>query len=158
MAKDGAGAAGKDGLAETLEEWSKVLQDIGSSLYLRAFADEGIASLGVVQLRYFELITRNPGVTPGELAETMAVTKPTVAGVVAALARKGLVRKGKSEADGRSSPLFLTENAERIAAYRRSMYALMARRIRRTLSARECAALSGLMRKSLGKLPRKEGV
>ncbi len=145
-----------DALALTLESWSKALQDLGSSLYLKAFADKGIAALSVVQFRYFELIARHPGISPGELARTMAVSKPTVAGVVAALERKTLVRKENAGDDGRGRRLYLEKSALEIAEYRRSMYALMSRKIRKALSAPECEALAGLMAKALERLPRKK--
>jgi DNA-binding MarR family transcriptional regulator len=147
----------KDGLAATLETWSKVLQDIGSSLYLKAFADKGIAALSVVQFRYLELVARKPGITPGELARIMAVTKPTVANVLEALARKGLVEKRRMEDDGRVALLFLTDNAQEILDYRRSMYARMAKKIGSALDASERAELAHLMGKALGGMAKKEG-
>lgn len=147
----------KDELAGTLETWSKVLQDIGSSLYIKAFADKGIAALSMVQFRYLELIARRPGISPGELARIMEVTKPTVADVLEALVRKGLAEKRRSEDDGRVALLFPTPKAREIIDYRRSMYARMARKIRAALDGPECAELSRLMEKSLSRMREKEG-
>jgi len=146
----------KDRLAKTLEDWSKALQDIGSSLYLKAFADKGIATLSVVQFRYLELVARKPGITPGELARIMAVTKPTVANVLEALVRKGLVAKRRSEDDGRIAFLFLTANAQEIVDYRRSMYARMAKKIGSALGGSERAELARLMEKGLEGMRKKE--
>jgi DNA-binding MarR family transcriptional regulator len=142
----------KDNLAEVLESWSKVLQDIGSDLYLKAFSHRGIAALSLVRFRYFELIARQPGIRPGELARDMKVSKPTVANVLAGLERQGLVRKEKSDADGRVIHVFLSEGAKEIAEYRRSMYRLMAARIRKACTKDESDAIAGIMKKAIGPL------
>lgn len=141
-----------DDLALVLESWSRVLQDIGSDLYIKAFSNKGIAVLSMVRFRYVELIARQPGVTPGELARTMKVSKPTVANVLSALERQGLARREKSETDGRVSRVFLSKAAQEIVDYRRSMYGLMAVRIRDVLTKEESATIARLMRKSLGPL------
>jgi DNA-binding MarR family transcriptional regulator len=141
-----------DTLAVILESWSKALQDIGADLYQKAFADKGIAALSLVQFRYFELIARKPGITPGELARIMKVSKPTVANVLAGLARKGLIRRERSDDDGRVLRISLEEGAEEIVEYRRSMYRLMASRIRHVLSRADCAALTRTLEKALDPL------
>ncbi len=144
-----------DALARILESYSLALQDIGSGLYEKAFADRGISTLSLVQFRYFELIARTPGITPGELSRVMKVSKPTVANVLAGFAQKGLIRREKSGEDGRVLHVRLAAGALEIAEYRRSMYRLMADRIRRALSREECAALERIMEKSLGRLRKK---
>jgi DNA-binding MarR family transcriptional regulator len=142
----------KENLALVLESWSKVLQDIGSGLYLKAFSNKGMAALSLVQFRYFELIARQPGITPGELSKVMKVTKPTVANTLAGLERRGLVRKEKSDSDGRVLHVFLAEEALEIAEYRRSMYRLMAVRIGQALTKDECVTIARIMKKALSPL------
>ena len=138
-----------DDLALTLGAWSKVLQDMGSDLYQKAFANKGIAALSLAQFRYFELIARTPGITPGELARTVGVARPTVANTLGGLARKGLVRRTRSETDGRVSHLYLTQEAKEIVDYRASLYHRMATGLRQVLSEKECLSLSRILKKSL---------
>jgi DNA-binding MarR family transcriptional regulator len=139
--------AGEAALAAAIEEWSKTLQDIGADLYIRAFENRGIASLSMVKFRYFELIARNPGMTPAELASRMRVSRPTAAAVIGGFIRQGLVRKILSETDGRVSHLFPTRAAQEIVDYRRSMYRLMARRIGAVLDGAERESLVRMMAK-----------
>jgi DNA-binding MarR family transcriptional regulator len=146
----------QDELAGILESWSKRLQDIGSGLYEKAFADRGISALSLVQFRYFELIARNPGITPGELAGILKVSKPTVANLLSGLERKGLIEREKSEEDARVQHIRLAEGAREIVEYRSSMYGLMARRLRKALSADECGTIARLLKKSLDRMGMKE--
>src|SRR5512136_2102390 len=147
---------GDDVLAEILESWSRRLQDIGSGLYEKAFADRGIAALSLVQFRYFELIARSPGITPGELAGIMKVSKPTVANLLAGLERKGLIERKTSDTDARVQHIRLAEGARGIVEYRSSMYGLMAKRLRKALSAAECGTVARLLKKSLDRMGEKE--
>jgi DNA-binding MarR family transcriptional regulator len=144
-------------LALVIESLSKALQDIGSGLYLKAFADKGISALSLVQFRYFELIARRPGITPGELSTIMKVSRPTVANVLAGFDRKGLIRREKSVDDGRVLHVYLAAGAREIAEYRSSMYRLMADRLRRALTRKECADMTRMMRKSLDHLGKTGG-
>jgi len=136
-------------LAAAIETWSRTFQDVGADLYVRAFDQRGIASLSLVKFRYFELIARAPGVTPAEIADRMGVTRATVAGVVGGFIRQGLVRKERSETDGRVSHLFLTETAQGIVDYRRSMYLLAARHVAAALSDAERETLVRIMAKAV---------
>jgi DNA-binding MarR family transcriptional regulator len=157
MPKTGETTDKTDDLARTLEAWSKVLQDMGSDLYKKAFANHGIAPLSLGQFRYFDLIARQPGVTPGELARTMGVARPTVANTLGGLQRRGLVRRSRSETDARVQKLYLSGKAQEIADYRASMYQRMASGLRKVLSQKECASLAGLLKKSLESLSGSEG-
>jgi DNA-binding MarR family transcriptional regulator len=145
----GQARAGERELAAAIEAWSRTFQDMGSELYERAFALQGMASLTLVQFRYFELVARSPGITPAELAERMGVRRATVAGVVAAFLRQGLVRKQRSETDGRVSHLHLTEAARRIVEYRRQMYRAAARHVASVTSPAERRELVRIMGKAV---------
>jgi DNA-binding MarR family transcriptional regulator len=140
---------GEAALAAAIESWSRTLQDIGADLYTRAFENRGIASLSMVKFRYFELIARNPGITPAELASRMSVSRPTAAAVIGGFVGQGLVAKKRSETDGRVSHLFLTGTAQEIVEYRRSMYRLMARTIGAVLNEAELRTLALIMRKAV---------
>jgi DNA-binding MarR family transcriptional regulator len=137
-------------LSLSIEAWSKILQDTGSTLYEKAFQDRGLAGLSLVKFRYFELIAREPGIAPAALASRMGVSRPTVAAVIAGFIRQGLVRKERWSDDGRMSRLFLTDAAQGIVEDRRSMYGLAARRAAAVLDNEELRSLARLMRKAVG--------
>jgi len=77
------------------------------SLRFRAWAEMGLTT---TQLRVLFLVRANPGVTSGELAQTIGVTPPTISGVVDRLVRMGLVRREDDESDRRLVRNLLTEH------------------------------------------------
>lgn len=67
--------------------------------------DEALAAhlgLNVTDLRCLELVIREPGVTPGQLAATSGLTTGAVTGVLDRLERTGYVRRRPDAADRRS--------------------------------------------------------
>lgn len=75
----------------------------------RAWAEIGLTT---AQLRLMLLLRENPGVTAGELASRLAVTPPTISGIVDRLVRLGLVRRDDDPNDRRLVRNFLTETGE----------------------------------------------
>lgn len=64
----------------------------------RAWADLGLTT---AQLRVLFMVREQPGVTAGELAGRLAVTPPTISGIVDRLVRLGLVRREDDDSDRR---------------------------------------------------------
>jgi DNA-binding MarR family transcriptional regulator len=65
---------------------------------IRVWAELGLTT---AQLRVMFLMRENPGVTAGELAQRLAVTPPTISGIVDRLVKLGLVRREDDESDRR---------------------------------------------------------
>jgi DNA-binding MarR family transcriptional regulator len=76
---------------------------------LRAWAELGLTT---AQLRVMFLMREAPGVTAGELASRLAVTPPTISGIVDRLVKLGLVRREDDESDRRLVRNFLTDGGE----------------------------------------------
>jgi DNA-binding MarR family transcriptional regulator len=75
-------------------------------LRFRAWAELGLTT---AQLRVLFLIREMPGVTAGELASKLAVTPPTISGIVDRLVKLNLVRREDDESDRRLVRNHLTE-------------------------------------------------
>jgi DNA-binding MarR family transcriptional regulator len=67
------------------------------------------------QLRVLFLVRNTPGITTGQLAIGLGITVSTTSGLVAKLARAGLVSRGTSTTDRRQIPLELTDAGRALA-------------------------------------------
>lgn len=78
-------------------------------LRFRAWAELGLTT---AQLRVLFLVRESPGVTAGELATRLAVTPPTISGIVDRLVKLSLLRREDDESDRRLVRNFLTDPGE----------------------------------------------
>jgi len=78
-------------------------------LRFRAWAELGLTT---AQLRVLFLVREAPGVTAGELAQRLAVTPPTISGIVDRLVKLGVIRREDDESDRRLVRNFLTDGGE----------------------------------------------
>jgi DNA-binding MarR family transcriptional regulator len=78
-------------------------------LRFRAWADLGLTT---AQLRVMFLMRTTPGVTAGALASRLAVTPPTISGIVDRLVKLDLVRREDDESDRRLVRNFLSDKGE----------------------------------------------
>lgn len=78
-------------------------------LRFRAWAEMGLTT---AQLRVLFLVRETPGVTAGELAQRLAVTPPTISGIVDRLVKLDLIRREDDESDRRLVRNFLTDAGE----------------------------------------------
>ncbi len=91
------------------------LRNLGEALNMfdplrfRAWAEIGLTT---AQLRVLFLMRERPGVTAGELAARLAVTPPTISGLVDRLVKLDLVRREDDESDRRLVRNHLTERGE----------------------------------------------
>lgn len=91
------------------------LRSLGESMAIfdplrfRAWAELGLTT---AQLRVLFLTREAPGVTAGELATRLAVTPPTISGIVDRLVKLGLVRREDDESDRRLVRNHLTDAGE----------------------------------------------
>ena len=78
-------------------------------LRFRAWAELGLTT---AQLRVLFLVREAPGVTAGELAQRLAVTPPTISGIVDRLVKLGLIRREDDDSDRRLVRNLLTDPGE----------------------------------------------
>ncbi|HEX6032402.1 MAG TPA: MarR family transcriptional regulator [Tepidiformaceae bacterium] len=83
-------------------------------LRFRAWAELGLTT---AQLRVMFLMRENPGVTAGELATRLAVTPPTISGIVDRLVKLGLVRREDDEHDRRLVRNYLSDAGENACSW-----------------------------------------
>jgi len=69
-----------------------------------------------VEYTMLTLICENPGVAPAKLALALAVTAPNITMWIDKLEQRGLVKREKSETDGRAQQLRVTPKGQQLAA------------------------------------------
>lgn len=79
-------------------------------LRFRAWGEMGLTT---AQLRVLFLVREGPGVTAGELAQRLAVTPPTISGIVDRLVKLDLIRREDDESDRRLVRNLLTDRGEK---------------------------------------------
>ncbi|MGE0600292.1 MAG: MarR family winged helix-turn-helix transcriptional regulator [Dehalococcoidia bacterium] len=79
-------------------------------LRFRAWGEMGLTT---AQLRVLFLVREAPGVTAGELAQKLAVTPPTISGIVDRLVKLDLIKREDDESDRRLVRNFLTDEGEK---------------------------------------------
>ena len=72
--------------------------------------------IGIPEWRVIANLGRHPGVSANEVAERTAMDKVTVSRAVAALEHKGLLERGRDDADKRRSRLVLSEKGQNVYA------------------------------------------
>jgi len=91
------------------------IRDLGAAiatfdpLRFRVWAELGLTT---GQLRVLFMMREQPGVTAGELAHRLAVTPPTISGIVDRLIRLELVHREDDESDGRLVRNYLNARGE----------------------------------------------
>jgi predicted amidohydrolase/DNA-binding MarR family transcriptional regulator len=71
-------------------------------------------TLTMRQLQLLTMVAVDPGVTPQELADRLAVRLPTVSGLLDRLRAQGLLVRGRHETDRRRHPVSLAPEGERL--------------------------------------------
>lgn len=69
-----------------------------------------------VEYTILTLVCENPGVSPAKLAQALAVTAPNITMWIDKLEQRGLVKREKSETDGRAQQLRVTPKGQQLAA------------------------------------------
>lgn len=107
-----------------------------------------LSTIGVTgpQRLAIRILGRFPGATPSDLATMLSLHRSTVTGIVQRLEDRGLVRRVKSSADGRSVKLHLTAAGKRIDKPRSGTTEHAVDRILSRRSAREIESARSLLR------------
>ncbi len=104
----------------------------------RAWSELGLTT---GQLRVLFYIRTQPGVTAGELAQRLAVTPPTISGIVDRLVKLGLVKRCDDPADRRLVRNTLSEQGESACIRIEQGAEMFTRRILIEMRAHEVEAL-----------------
>lgn len=105
------------------------------------------AAVGVTgpQRLVIRMVALRPGVSPGELARLLHFHKSTVTIIVRSLERARLVTRSRSERDGRSVTLKLTQKGMRIARRSAGTVEAVVRQVLARASATEVSATRRLL-------------
>lgn len=134
----------------SLEHLIEVASRMMAQAESAAFSDERFAELSMRQTLYLSTILRNDGITLGELAEALGVSRPSVTAVVGTLATKGFVQKRQDPSDRRVYHLVPTDKAHAFDRLHDEIHRRMAARFASNLSDAEIRTFTRLLAKSLG--------
>jgi len=74
-------------------------------------ASQGLPALPEAQIAVLYTLRSSPSLTPAELAQRLALARPTISNLLRDLEAAGLVTRARSAVDGRSVTLTITEQA-----------------------------------------------
>lgn len=134
----------------TLEQLIEVASGMMAQAESAAFSDERFAELSMRQTLYLSTILRNDGITLGELAEALGVSRPSVTAVAGTLASKGFVQKRQDPSDRRVYHLVPTDKARAFDRLHAEIHRRMATRFTEHLNEGEIRTLTRLFTKALG--------
>jgi DNA-binding MarR family transcriptional regulator len=77
-------------------------------------ARQGLPALPEAQIAVLRTLRSHPSMTPADLAAELGLARPTVSNLLKDLEAAGLVARTRSESDGRSVRLTITEEARRV--------------------------------------------
>ncbi len=115
-----------------------------------AFQQDGFAELSMRQVSYVETIARLGQPRLSELAEALAISRPSVTVLVGKLIRKGFVQKVQDGQDRRSFRIVLTEKGRQYTGLHKNVHARMVETMVARLDETEIEQLAVLLKKSVG--------
>ena len=107
--------------------------------------------LNKVEFSLLMLVLANPGVTPKRLARALAVTAPKLTLLLDGLQTRGLIKRERNAADGRSQHVMLTERGRKLARDTAAAAEPMERELLAHLTRAEHAMLIELLAKLAGR-------
>ncbi|MXO58440.1 MarR family transcriptional regulator [Altererythrobacter salegens] len=115
---------------------------------MREFDDGAqLKALPSGSISILELVARNPGLAPQDLAQVLFLDRPKVTLLIRHLSDAGLIDRRVSPEDGRKAELRVTEAGMARLEASRTLSALQEQKIAQGLSAAERAQLARLLRK-----------
>lgn len=115
---------------------------------------EVFAPFGLTPAQGFMLraVLAKPGLTPGELAKALVISRPTATRALAGLVERDLIAKQGREEDGRELSLIPTQQAQALAADINAAAAAMTRKHKDTLGEETFTEVVTLIRSLRGAL------
>lgn len=114
---------------------------------MRDVPDKRPDALPSGSISILELVARNPGIAPHDLADILFLDPPKVTVLIRHLKNAGLISRTASRSDGRKAELRVTAEGSARLATTRSFSAQQEEKIAQGLSASERAQLIRLLRK-----------
>ena len=134
---------------QIVEQVVAMISHLMGKLEAEAFEQEGFSDLSMRQMLYLDAIAQLKHPSFSELAEKLAVTKPSVTAIVKKLIANGYVKKVQSTDDLRVYHIVLAPKGEQFAEMHEKTHRLLAGKLIQNLEAREIHQLSALLKKML---------
>ena len=132
---------------QILEQAVAMISRLMGELEAEAFEQGGFSDLSVRQMIYMDAITQLERPTFSELAEKLAITKPSVTAIVKKLNEMGYVQKVQSSEDLRVYHIVLTTKGEIFNEMHDKTHQLLASRLTQNLKGAEIEQLATLLNK-----------
>lgn len=87
---------------------------LNKSCSMKVTEEIGVSELQLKQFNYVNIIGSREGITYGDLADILDITKPSVTSIANKLIRAGVVEKRQCTNDGRVYYLKLTDKGEKV--------------------------------------------
>ena len=130
-------------LAQTIAMISRLM----AQLETEAFEQEGFSELSMRQVLYLEAIAQLENPTFSDLAEKLAVTKPSVTALVRKLIRMGYIQKIQSQEDLRVYHIALAPKGQQFTQMHENIHQVLAERLTQNLSDLDIQQLNALLYK-----------
>jgi DNA-binding MarR family transcriptional regulator len=132
-----------------------LINRVGSALVARFSADAlASARLSIASWRVLAALANNGGLRQTDLAELTSIDASTLSRLITRLARDGLVKRTRSNADSREVAVALTPRAKSLLASLVPIALGLQKEATRSLSKRDLATLKQVLRKMHGNLTR----
>jgi DNA-binding MarR family transcriptional regulator len=132
---------------EILEQAIALISRLVGEMETAAFEQEGFSNLSMRQMLYLETIEQLDRPTFSELAEKLAITKPSVTAIVKKLMKMNYVKKVQSKEDLRVYHIVLTPKGERFTEMHDKTHQLLAEKLTQNLSGQEVHQMALLLKK-----------
>ena len=132
---------------QIVEQAIAMISRLMGELEAEAFEQEGFSDLSMRQMLYLETIAQMENPTFSEVAEKLAVTKPSVTAIIKKLIRMGYVQKVQSLDDLRVYHIVLTQKGELFTEMHDHTHQLLATRLTKNLDESEIRQMAVLLQK-----------
>ena len=132
---------------QILEQAIAMISRLMGELEAEAFEQEGFSDLSMRQMIYLDAITQLQRPTFSELADKLAITKPSVTSIVKKLSEMGYVKKVQSNEDLRVHHIVLTPKGEHFTEMHDKTHQMLASRLTQNLEGVEVEQLAILLKK-----------
>ena len=127
----------------------EIVSRLIAKMETQAIGQEQFAELSMRQVYYLETILRMESPTFSDVAQSLAITKPSVTAIVEKLIQKGYVEKIQSEKDRRIYHIVPTAKAAEFSQLHENTHRQMAQLFAQNLNDDEIQQLAGLFQKIL---------
>ena len=132
---------------QVLKQAIDLISRLMSEMEAEAFEKDGFSNLSMRQMHYLEIIAQLDQPTFSELAEKLAVTKPSVTAIVQKLLKLGYVKKVQSQEDLRVYHIVLTIKGQQFTEMHDKTHQLLAERLTQNLNKQDIHQLAVLLKK-----------